>query len=358
MVKATSTPTPCSQLDPVATGGSITINGAVNTGLFEAAAGTSLTTQAITASDIHARAGGTATLNGVWNFSNEANLSSNDIDITGTGGIDGGTTGEIALFSSNPTQMLIGDGLSGTGYALSNAEFGRLSGADVTIIGRGDASAAIDMLIGDLTVTGPSAGSTIEDSDGVLAFGVGDIDSESASGVIRVAGDVNATGFGSNNAIEFYATRFDLDAATGSVSIFSSGSTLGGEIGLYADRIHVAEGSILDQLAANPTYSGYQEDLNDPATVQRPEGVLRTARLWIESDNLQDILIQNTGTAETPAGFLVNEAFVNDDEEVAGPPASINLVVNGQVVTEGGTLTGGEARDALTEEADFTSVHL
>ena len=152
-----------------------------------------------------------------------------------------------------------------------------------------------------------------------------------SSGVIRVVGDVNATGFGSTNAIEFYATRFELDAATGSVSIFSSGSTLGGELGLYADRIHVAEGSILDQLAANPTYSGYQEDLNAPAAVQRPEGVLRAATLWIESDNLQDILIQNTGTAATPAGFLFNESFINDDDEVAGPPGSIDLVVNGQV---------------------------
>ena len=81
---------------------------------------------------------------------------------------------------------------------------------------------------------------------------------------------------------------------------------------------------------------------------------MRAGTLWIESDNLQDVLIQNTGTTATPAGFLVNEAFINDDEEVAGPPGSINLVVNGQVVTEGGTLTGIAARDALTEEADLT----
>ena len=70
-------------LDPVATGGSIAINGPVNTGLFEAAAGTNLVTQAITANgDIHASAGGTATLNGVWTSSAEVNLSSNDINIT------------------------------------------------------------------------------------------------------------------------------------------------------------------------------------------------------------------------------------------------------------------------------------
>ena len=162
------------------------------------------------------------------------------------------------------------------------------------------------------------------------------------------------TGFGSGNSIEFYADRFELDAANGSIGIVSSGSTLSGEIGLYADRIHVASATILDKLAANSLYSGYQQDLNRAETVQRPEGVLRSSSLWIESANLQDVLIQNTGTTATPAGFLVNGAFINDDEEVAGPPGSINLVVNGQVVTEAGTLTGIEARDALTENADLS----
>ena len=36
--------------------------------------------------------------------------------------------------------------------------------------------------------------------------------------------------------------------------------------------------------------------LNAPAAVQRPAGVLNAATIWIESDNLQSILIQNTGT--------------------------------------------------------------
>jgi len=339
-------------LDPVPTGGSITINGAVTTGEFDAAAGTGLTTQAITASgDIHARAGGMATVNGIWSSGDDIDLASNDIDITASGGIhaDDG----LGLFSTNATQALIGDGLAGTGYALSNAEFGRISGYDVGIGGRGDASAAIDMLIGDLTVTGPLAGSTVEGAEGILAFAVGNIDSETVSGVIRVNGDIAATGFGSGNAIEFYATRFELDAATGSVSIFSSGNTLGGELGLYAERVHVADATILGQLATNPTYTGYQEDLNEAAAVQRPEGVLRADTLWIESGNLHGVLIQNTGTAATPAGFLVREAYVNED--IDSPAGSINLVVNGQVVTEGGTLTGIAARDALVAPEDDVS---
>jgi hypothetical protein len=343
-------------LDPVPTGGSITINGPVSTGLFRAAAGTGLTTQAITASNIEASAGATATINGVWNANNGVRLESNDIDITGTGGIQAG--GVVTLVSTNGLQALIGDGFTGTGYALTNAEFGRVSGNQVQIVGRGDASAALDMLVGDLTVTGPQAGSNIEGVDGALVFAVGDVNTLAPSGVIRVVGDVNATGFGSGNAIEFYATSFELDAATGSVSILSSGSTLGGELGLYADRIHVASGTILDKLAANPVYTGYQNDLNKAAAVQRPEGVLRADTLWIESDSLQDILIQNTGSggpSGSPAGFLVRQAFVNDAFDPAGPAGSINLIVNGQVVSEGATLTGVAARDALiTPETDIT----
>ena len=245
-------------------------------------------------------------------------------------------------------------GLAGSGYTLSNAEFGRISGDQLVIFGRSDASSAIDMLIGDLDVTGPQAGSTIEGANGGLYFEVGDLANETIGGVIRVVGDVGATGFGTGNSINFFANRFELDAATGSISITSSGGALAGELGLYAPQIHVAQGSILDQLAVDAQYDGYQDDLNAPAAVQRPEGVLNAATIWIESDNLQNVLIQNTGTAETPAGFLAQETFINDDSEVAGPPGSIDLVVNGQLQTEGGVLTGIAVRDASVEGADLT----
>jgi hypothetical protein len=338
---------------PVATSGSISIGGPVSTGSFHAAAGTSLTTAAISAQTIDARAGGTATINGLWQAPS-VELWSNDIDITATGGIDAGNTGLIRLVSTNATQAQIGDGLSGAGYQLSNAEFGRLSSGSLQILGRGDATAATDMLIGDLTITGPTAGSTIDDPLGSVAFATADLATEVLGGVIRVTGDVAASGFSAGNSLEFYADRFELDAATGSISILDSGTTLGGELGLYAGQVHVANGSILDQLALNPQYAGYRNDLNAPAAVQRPGGVLDAGVIWIESDNLQNILIQNTGTAEIPAGFLANEIFVNDDFQIAGPPGSIDIVANGQLITQSGTLTGVAVRDALVAGEDLT----
>lgn len=345
--------TPVLALDPVPTGGSIAIGGPVTTSLFRAAVGNDFTSGNINADSIFAKAGGTATLNGLWSAP-DVELWSNDVDIDVESGIDAGTSGNIRLVSTNGTQALIGDGLSGSGYQLSNSEFGRLNGGSVEIGARGDASAPIDMLIGDLSITGPLAGSTIDDPNGYVAFATGDLQNQTASGVIRITGEVTAAGFQDTNSLEFYTGRFELDAETGLVEITGNGTDLSGELGLYADQIHVAAGSILDQLAVDPQYAGYQDDLNAPAAVLRPEGVLNAATIWIESDNLQNILIQNTGTAETPAGFLAQETFVNDDFEVAGPPGSIDLVVNGQLQTEGGVLTGIAVRDAAVEGADLT----
>ena len=103
-----------------------------------------------------------------------------------------------------------------------------------------------------------------------------------------------------------------------------------------------------------PQYAGYQEDLNAPAAVQRPAGVLNAATIWIESDNLQNILIQNTGTAETPAGFLAKDIFVNDDERSRWAAGIDRRGRQWPVHTEGGTLTGIAVRDALVAGEDLT----
>jgi filamentous hemagglutinin family protein len=336
-------------LDPVPTGGSITINGDVSTGTFRAAAGSNLTTGAIDAGLIQALAGGLASINGIWSAP-FIELWSDDIEIGSNGGMDGGSDGLIRLVSTNATQALIGDGLTGTGYALSDAEFDRLSAGNVQIVARGDASAAIDMLIGDLSVTGPSAGSTIEDPFGALVFATGDPETQVAGGVIRIVGDLTATGFGSDNAIEFYTGRFELDAATGLLEITSNGTDLSGELYIEADRIHVASGAILDQLAVDPHYAGYQDDLNAPAAVQRPEGVIRAG--GIDIFPTEAVLVQNTGTAETPAGFLTfgEGPLFSESEAPTGP---IELIINGQLITEGGTLTGIDVRDFLIDDANI-----
>ena len=342
-------------LEPVMTDGSIAITGPVSTGVFRAAAGTSFIANNISANGffsneeifvegINVRAGGLATVNGTWSGP-DVNVVSNDIDITGTGSIN---AGDVELYSTNATQTVVGDGVGGGGYQLSDAEFDRINVNGELEVGAWVGGGAADrMMFGDLTYTDDSEGG-IE-----IEFAVFEDDSEVGDGSMRVVGDMVFNGMSGDDSVHFTTGLFELDAATGSVSLFSGGTTLGGELALNADRIHVAAGSILDDLAENPTYTGYQQDLNEAADVQRPEGVLRADTLWIESDNLQDILIQNTGSGGqggVPAGFLVRQAFIND--EVETPPGSVNLIINGQVVTEGGTLTGVAARDELVGDSD------
>ncbi|HTK58528.1 MAG TPA: hypothetical protein VL336_06065 [Sphingomicrobium sp.] len=329
-------------------GGNLTIGNANLGGSLLANAGGNLTTGAVIADVIDATAGGLATLNGLWQAP-DVELASNDINIGANGGIDAGNTGFIRLVSTNGTQALIGDGLTGTGYALSDAEFGRLSAGNLEILARGDASAAIDMLIGNLTITGPLAGSTIDDPFGSVTFAVGDPQAESVGGVIRITGSIRANGFTDDNSLEFFADRFELDAETGLLEITSNGTDLAGEIFIAADRVHVASSSILDQLAADPNYAGHEDDLNAPAAVQRPDGVIRAGSIEVFSNNPLAVLVQNTGTAALPAGFLTfgDEPLLTGAEGQFGP---IEMIINGQLITEGGLLTGSDVLDFLIDD--------
>jgi hypothetical protein len=345
-------------LAPVPTGGSITINGGVTTGLFQAAAGDNLSTRPITAGQIDASAGDNATIDGLWS-SPDVLLASGNIDITANGRIDAGNEGLITLNAvSTNGPALIGDGLSGTGYALSNAEFGRVSGGLIRIAVGGSGGDA-DTLIGDLTITGPLAGSNIESSDGGVEFITLQEDGAALDGTLRVVGDVMATGFGPDNYLGFYTQNFELDAATGTISLAGTGGALAGTLELYASRIHVAEGSLLDQLAANPQFAGYRQALNQQAAVQRPDGVIRAANFDIEfggSDIVgpYTLFVQNMGTTTVPAGFLLSAANISDDSDADLPAGSIDMAINGQIIAEGGTLTGIAVRDLLVTEFGTT----
>ena len=183
-----------------------------------------------------------------------ANLMSGDLALASGVTVSGSTN----LYSINARGTFIGDGLAGPGYMLSNAEYNAFQ--DVSMEVRPDLGAAPLLFLGDLNI-----GSGITEA----AFGIEDAD-DNDLGTIRVVGDVRM-----NNAageLFFESETFQLDAATGSIVISADGTTPGGELIIAANNIHVAEGSILDQLAEDPQYDGYQDDLNDSGQ--------RTAARW------------------------------------------------------------------------------
>ena len=204
--------------------------------------------------------------------------------------------------------------------------------------------AAAKMLIGDLSAVVSGTQSSYN-----YLFATINGNSSTSGGSIRVIGDVTFNGLNSTDEVAFKTNLFELDAATGSINLYGQGTTLGGILGLYTPNIFVASGAILTKLEANPRYSGYITELNAPAAVQRPGGVLNAAKFDIDAgqEDFQNFLVQNTGTKETPAGFLVNDQGLGDKGGGGDPPGSINLVINGQIITQQGTLTGVAVRDLL-----------
>ena len=283
-----------------ATLGAVTIGGPVTTGRLDALVGGDFTTGALTASGAaFATVGGTMAINGLW-ASPLTRIESNNLAIGANGGIGGA---QIDLLSSNATQLLVGDGLSGSGYGLDNGEFGRLSAGIINIFGRSDASAAIDTLVGTLGLAGRTGPSSVTiataNSDGQPA------------GNLRVIGAVTGTDFGATDSFNLAAGRIEVDAATGGISLDVAGG-VGGMLGLRAQRVHVAEAAILDRLAIDPHYATRDADLARAPSTQRPAGVIRAGEIKVELVDAAattgtapySVLVQNVGTSQTPAGFL------------------------------------------------------
>lgn len=329
---------------PVQNAGSIAINGAVNGSTLVVAAGTTFTATAnVTAGGIGIQAGGAAVIDGDWN-GQAIFIRSGDIALGANASV---TASDILqLTSTNAGGMLIGDGLTGSGYALSNAEFGRLDGGDI-VIGSIGAQQSPDMVIGNLSVAGSQIG-----GEGTLAFFA-----QSEGSTIRVDGNVAATGFNLDQTVAFSSNRFELNTATGSVGIANGSGGLAGYLELFADQVWVADGAILGKLAANPLYVGREAELNAAAAVQRPEGVLRAYDITVYEPS--QVLVQNTGTLAIPAGILAADGdIIGFEQELAaiGPLATgpIELIINGQIVTEGGTITGVPVWEAVVTDEEFT----
>lgn len=323
--------------------------------------------------DIKIDAVGTVTVGRRW-LANQVRIVSSDISIIDNGnatlptgqtilsGIQTAETGFVDLISTSTRTALIGDGLAGNGgYALSNAEIGLVSTRELLIAAVDRSANATDMLIGNVSlVAGGAIGSTnLAGTTGRIIFASGDLQTETPGGAIRVVGAITGTGFGQSNVLEFSTGRFELDAATGSINLTSASQSsatapLGGVLEINADHIHVASGSILEKLAADPFYEGRIAELNAPASVQRPEGVLRS--LGLDLYPTGTLYIQNTGTTLNPAGFLADADLTDVTAPSSSAAGSISVIVNGAFQTPDGIVSGAAAHGLVVNspDADFT----
>lgn len=358
---------------PVRTGGTATISQAAVAGRISAATAGNFTGGGMAGfSGIEVESGGLVTVSQRWGGP-QVTIVSADIAIIDNGpnttgptgptgpqilsGIRTTETGFVDLISNSSSTALIGDGLTGSGYSLSNSEIGLISTGELTIAAVDQSANATDMLIGNVSLTaGGTIGSSIAaGSAGKIIFATGNLQTQTPGGAIRVVGTVNGTGFAQSNILEFTTGRFELDAATGAINLTSAsqqttGAPLGGVIEINAANIHVAAGSILEKLAADPLYAGRIEELNAPAAVQRPEGVLRA--LGLDLLPTGTLYIQNTGTALNPAGFLANFDLVDVTAPTNATPGTISIVVNGAFQTPTGIVSGFAAHDLVVNDPD------
>jgi hypothetical protein len=327
---------------PQRAGGAIRIAG-FNAGAFTAASQGSVRIGRSTASQsIYVESGGLVTVAQQWQAPDIA-ISSADLDIlaapvgaTQPGGLNAGVNGKIVLQSQAARPMLIGDGLTGTGYTLDNGEWSLINSGSLTVQGG-------SMLIGNLDVTGPDAGSTIDDPNGFVRFRTG------PTGSIRITGNVVATGFRPTNALEFLTGQFELDSSTGSLAVQGINGALSGTLRISADHIHVASGTVLDKLANDPFYNGFVEELDFGSTSPRGT-VLRAGAFDMQVG--ATFYVQNTGTFTDPAGLLVPLGTFGLSATRSTP---ITVVVNGRFASSPTDLVGRDAFKAFREgRSDFT----
>src|SRR6185369_10356263 len=142
----------------------------------------------------------------------DISVTSNDIAIGATGGLNTGATGTIQIVGMNSAGMRIGDGVSGAGYQLDNSEFSRIFSGSLSLATSDVSALPIDMTIGDLDITG--SGGTIGLPNGAVTFFTGNLSTQAASGTIRVVGSVRARGFGAGNELVFDNDTTEVDAQT------------------------------------------------------------------------------------------------------------------------------------------------
>ncbi len=350
--------------EPILLSGSVNIADRVVAGRFVSVSQGNMSAMTIAAfGSLEVESGGLVTVAQRWG-SPDLEIASSDIRIVDNGnlltangqqvlsGLRTIPTGSVSLSSIGSGPALIGDGLTGSGYALSATELGLISAGSIFIGAVDNSTNPIDMLIGNLALTagGDIGASNLAGTTGRIAFVTGNRSTQIPGGVIRVTGNITGTGFSATNVVEFATGRFELDASTGSLSLTQTGTALGGIIELSAANIHIASGTILDRLAADPFYEGHISDLNRPAAVRRPEGVLRA--LGLDLYPTGTLYIQNTGTSFDPAGFFADFEFTDLNPPANATPASVSVIVNGRWQTSDGIVGGVAARDLVVENGE------
>jgi len=275
-------------------------------------------------------AGGLARADGQWQAS-DINVTSSFFEID----IDSAVNANSFTFTSISEEgLLIADTDSGNseGSVIDQEVYERINAGDITFFVAGSDNGTGELTVGDFNI---AANESVEN----LTFAT------SGAGSIFVDGLISAaTGSDPINLTLTTGTLL-IDTTAGGIDLFDNG----GLLSIFASTIGVGERDLFENLSGDETEEELADLLNAPATNGRPEGTVRASEIVIGGAEV--VLIQNSGTEETPAGFVVagvdNLTIEPFDGEIA------LVIISGQIDDgAGNVLTGDDAATAILENAD------
>jgi filamentous hemagglutinin family protein len=332
-------------LAPVATGGSITINGTVTTGQFQAAAGTDLSINDAAVTDsVELYAGGIANFYGTVSAPT-ITVSSGDINVaegaqlgvwgvTDTLTLNAVTDGNVYI-GAQESPPLAGD------YFFNEA--GDIAGTNITFnaIGASE-NPAPDIIVGSANIDGsqsefPAVSHVTLNSDGSII----------------VQGLVNFQNAGAGDSLTLNAgNAIEVITDTGGIAMTDANGGLAGTLELTAHDIWVADQSVLGQLEQDPNPANLADLLATNNGADNQGGYLQAGGITATMLG-SSFLVQNSGTVDNLAGLTVGDGgltIVNDGVDPA------NTIVYGRQVQSNGTVvSGAEFASSAQTSGSFTS---
>ncbi|MEP3421670.1 MAG: hypothetical protein ABJN35_08050 [Erythrobacter sp.] len=317
-------------LNSIVVTGSLNIDAAGNAGFV-----------ALSGSSINVQAGDLVQVNDDWQ-SELIDITGSRLEFTSRGGLDAGVDGTINLTSTNDQGVFLTD-TDNSGiqrFVVDTNALERMQSGQLVIAGAANFDGA-DIEIGDLDLS----------SSPILTnLTLRTLDQQ---GDILVRGNVTASA-SDPIALSIESGQFMIDSTAGSIDLLANG----GSIAISADTIAIGEASLFDALTGDETADELFDLLSAPAATSRPDGVLNGATLIFDARD--DILVQNTGTEEAPAGVTVASAEGLQFGADRRGSEELSFVINAQINDgTGNVLTGDEAAtaiiDVLPEDSMFAA---
>lgn len=254
-------------------------------------------------------------------------VTSGAIEILDTGRIGEAATQRILLSARHPGARIGGDNV-GSGYVLSAAEVGRITGGELRIgvpAASGPANRPADVVVRDVTI----------DANRVRQFGI------NTQGIVQVEGALLLSNAQPTSFIEIggdpRSQRIQVITPGGSIRVRNGSGGPAGTVRLNATDIWVTDQALFNQLIADPNFAGRNAallanngPLNQRGYVEAFDVVLSPQR---------SLYVQNSGTATDFGGITVGSSTLTINAGAPGAPADVVAFARG-IRADGSMSTG------------------